>query len=57
MDQQSNPRSWASQTPVQSIWISHLSKTDPMSDPNKHRFTHYGDKLLWHLVVEEEFNF
>ena len=27
------------------------------SDPNMHRFNHYADKQLQHLVVAEEFNF
>jgi hypothetical protein len=28
-----------------------------MADPNKHRFNHYADKQLAHLVVAEEFDF
>ena len=30
---------------------------DPNSDPNRHRFNHYADKQLQHLVVAEQFNF
>lgn len=45
------------QIPVQSVWTAHTGTHDPMSDPNKYRFNHYADKLLWHMVIEEEFNF
>lgn len=55
--QTSHSRSWMNQAPVASVWTSHLYNHDPMSDQNKHRFNHYADKLLWHLIVEETFNF
>jgi len=41
-----------------SVFYAHnLPHLDPNSDPNKHRFSHYADKQLQHLVVAEQFNF
>lgn len=40
-----------------SVWISQVYAPDPLSDPNLHRFNHYADKQLTHLVIEEEFDF
>ena len=34
-----------------SVFLSHLVPPQPHSDPNKHRFSHYADKQLQHLVV------
>ena len=30
---------------------------DPDADPNRHRFNHYADKQLQHLVIAEQFDF
>jgi hypothetical protein len=43
-----------------SIWSeAHPSQnqTQPYADPNKHRFNHYADKQLYHLVITEQFDF
>ena len=41
-----------------SVFYAHVvDHQDPNSDPNKHRFNHYADKQLNHLVVAEEFDF
>lgn len=46
----SNPSIWSDQH-------SSRNQTNTFSDPNKHRFNHYADKQLFHLVVAEEFDF
>jgi hypothetical protein len=53
----SNPEKQQERSKPPSVWVSHLLPVDPLSDPNKHRFNHYADKQLQHLVVAEEFDF
>lgn len=54
------PQRWGEMQSAPSIWSeSHpaYSQSQPHSDPNKHRFNHYADKQLTHLVVIEQFDF
>ena len=46
----SNPSIWSDQH-------SSRNQNNTFADPNKHRFNHYADKQLYHLVVAEEFDF
>lgn len=39
------------------MWSNSSQQASPHSDPNKHRFSHYADKQLFHLVLAEEFDF
>lgn len=47
---------WGQPFTQTSIWNA-VEQRDPESDPNRHRFNHYADKQLEHLVVAEEFDF
>ena len=50
---------WSEMVAAPSMWTNHYSsqQENPHSDPNKHRFNHYADKQLFHLVISEEFDF
>lgn len=54
----SAPR-WSEMVAAPSMWSHHYSSQQENlhSDPNKHRFNHYADKQLFHLVLAEEFDF
>lgn len=50
---------WSEMVASPSMWSNLYSsqQQNPHSDPNKHRFSHYADKQLFHLVISEEFDF
>lgn len=53
------PQKWSEMRSAPSIWNEGPSQSEGQShaDPNRHRFNHYADKQLHHLVVTEEFDF
>ena len=50
-------KKWDQYIPSVSVWANDIHEVDPLSDPNRHRFNHYADKQLQHLVLAEEFDF
>lgn len=48
---------WSELVDAPSLWSGSPAQLSPHSDPNKHRFSHYADKQLCHLVLAEEFDF
>jgi hypothetical protein len=56
---QSSLPKWGDKSTAVSVWETGLggSEEEGVSDPNRHRFNHYADKQLQHLVVTEQFDF